>query len=64
MKSLLTVIKAILEILIDHKSQLVAIQNELKMDNESDLTESDIAELTSQVEALNLGIGNTETIPF
>ena len=58
MKSLLTVIKAILEILTDHKSQLVAIQNELKMDNESDLTESDIAALTSQVEALTRSMRN------
>ncbi|MEG4356922.1 MULTISPECIES: hypothetical protein [unclassified Microcoleus] len=64
MKTLLAVVKAILEILINHKSQLAAIQNELKMDNESDLTESDIAGLKSQVEALNLGIGNNEAMPL
>jgi len=60
MNSLLTVIKAMLEILASQQAQIKALQREVKMDNEVEFNEDDFADLNSRIEALS-GITATDT---
>jgi len=52
MKTLLTVIKAILEILANQQMQIKALTNEVEMDNQTDLTEADFETLNAQIASL------------
>jgi hypothetical protein len=65
MNSLLTVIKAMLEILASQQAQISELQRNAELDNESDLTETDFAALTAQIETLNASVtADNESIPF
>lgn len=65
MSSLLTVIKAMLEILVSQQAQIKALQQEAEMDNQSDLSESDFAGLSAQIEGLSAsGITGVGNVPF
>lgn len=65
MKTLLTVIKAILEILASQQIQIKALTSEVDMDNQTDLTEADLAWLIEQVEALSVSeTVDNEPMPF
>jgi len=52
MKTLLTVIKAILETLASQQMQIKALTNEVEMDNQTDLTETDFETLNAQIASL------------
>ena len=65
MNSLLTVIKAMLEILASQQAQISELQRNMNMDDAKELTDADFADLTTQIETLNATVtADNESIPF
>ena len=65
MNSLLTVIKAMLEILASQQAQISELQRNMNMDDAKELTDADFADLTTQIETLNASVtADNESIPF
>jgi len=65
MNSLLTVIKAMLEILASQQAQISELQRNMNMDDVKELTDADFADLTTQIETLNASVtADNESIPF
>ena len=65
MNSLLTVIKAMLEILASQQAQISELQRNMNMDDAKELTDADFAALTTQIETLNATLTvDNESTPF
>lgn len=64
MNSLLTVIKAMLEIMSSQQSQISEIQSNMSMDDARDFTDVDFADLTAQIATLSANVTDDTPKPF
>ena len=59
MNTLLAVLKAMLEILASQQAQIKALMTEVELDNQSDFTDADFADLGAEIATL---VGTPDTL--